>query len=184
MPKKGKVVPQTATPVVNVRVELANPRSCGKHYFQHESPSGVSSVSDRRQDASDKEVFDYGVQVIRLARLSTGALRAQPIEELRPRKGATGIYYEKQMSKPLTVISTEDALVTLPVSPHVAAYVFLMRAFDEETGWRYFEIGREEATEGAAIHVPDLLSLVEVTSHAEADELLRFVKTYAGAEYE
>jgi hypothetical protein len=123
---------------------------------------------------------EYRVQVVLLVRLKTTKFVAPWIEVQQPRKGVVGIYYEKRRQDPMTGMA-DKLKMGIPVSAELDALVFLVRALNEETGWRYFEVSGD-AMKQEKIAIPDLLTLKRLDDRKDGKELWGLYET-ANKEY-
>jgi hypothetical protein len=148
-------------PIV-VPLTVKNPRDKGKHLFVERDARGfISYRTNLRTSPSQEELFEYRVRVAPLCKLESGEITCPIVYMERASFGRLGgVTSSRQREPPFRIyVAGEEEFVPLPPGQQISAYILLLNAFDEDTGWRFFEVPAEQVTRHDPIVVPDLLSL-------------------------
>jgi hypothetical protein len=143
---------------------------CRDSYSSKDSTQYVRVFFDNPRNISDSR--GYGGQIILLIENDSHELSAPKVIVDYPKKGLTGIYYEKEQQAPL-LGAGDDTRIGIPIGPNIHKYIFLINGLSENTGWRYFEIEKDDQLLKLhdKIHFPDLLTLEPLSDRKNNKEL-------------
>ena len=143
-------------------LNIDNPRKVGDRYLaKPDADSAAQSPSPQ-----PIERFNYPVDVLVLARLADGSVIIPDYEVTQKFVPIADV--TATMRRELHQVTNNHMWpVSFPTAKSIRAYVLLLKAMEEETGWRVYEFAAESLPESHLIEVPDLLSLPEVAQSGD-----------------
>lgn len=163
--------------VKDVRLEVANPRKVGDHYFK-----GSGSIGDQRNSPSDVEVWEQLVTIYVFVELADYDGPKLPVY---PKKGARfgtfGQVHEEWREFSIeSRLTSEIPRLQVPLHNSIQNLVFLIRSHDEDTGWRLASVPVTEIREDSEHQIPDLMTLPRLADDPNESKYREMLKTRGG----
>ena len=155
------------------KIMIANPRKKGHHIYVYFDNNGTwAGYGDKPGYASDPGVYQYCVDMIVLTRLVSGKIVA-PVFNVKLFSIANATESTIYPACPGNIYIGPMTRIWMPLDyDDIADYIILLKANDEDTGWRYYELnGTQYDNIFGYIYIPDLLTLPKLESRKDKKEL-------------